>query len=92
MMATTTADVGAEIITKSKQYYNETWPEIFIINLIINYLQNNNPKPRNTGWIPQEIHRKSTETGSSILVNDSGVRIYPSPPGIDKNLLKPAAG
>jgi hypothetical protein len=41
-MAATTADLGAEVITMSKEYYNKTWSEIFIINLIINYLQNIN--------------------------------------------------
>ena len=44
------------------------------------------------GLDPARKHRKSTENGSSIPVNGSGVRIYPVPLRIDRNPSKPAAG
>ncbi len=49
-----------------------------------------------------QVEQSGTETagsvvfrrfhGSSIPVNGSGDRIYPVPPGTDRNLSKPAAG
>src|SRR5690348_3853317 len=50
------------------------------------------PQVEEYGPVPAGKHRKSMENGSSIPVNGSGVRIYRVPPGIDKNLSKPAAG